>query len=177
MKGWSAKPCPGCGVPGHPIDAVCSRCRATLDAAQARARRLAAQHPALRTYRLPLDPDCYHMPSQLPRPAETALQRAVAAALLALSDRPEFRDTPFPRPEHDEPWHGSLLPGPWNRDAVSIPLTFDQATAVRALLPAIAAALHEAYQRGLAKGSDLLGQLASGTIPVALFEERSGRKP
>ncbi len=174
MKGWSQKPCPGCGQPGHPIDGVCATCRDTLDRARNRETALLARHASYRAYQLPTHADDVP-PLGLSYDQDGPLREALAAMLGALGDRPEFLGVPFPLPDDRNPY---LLPmDRWYHRALPIPLTPEQAAAVRALVPALRNALQEAYNLGLQRGHNLLAQLAAGDVTMAQFEAGVTPKP
>ena len=175
MKGWSQKPCPGCGRPGHPLDGVCATCRDTLDRAWKRETALVARHDTYRAYQLPTHADDLP-PLGLPYDHDRPVRAALAAALVALADRPEFLGVPSPPPDDRNPY--LLRPvDRWYYRALPIPLTAEQAAAVRALVPALRNALREAYNLGLQRGHNLLAQLAAGDVTMAQFEAGVTPKP
>jgi hypothetical protein len=173
MKGWSKKPCPGCGRPGHPLDGVCATCRDTLETATRQRNTLQSRHATYRMYRLPPGDD-YFPSLGLPQEADRAVRAALAAALTALTDRSEFLGVPFPPPKDGTPY---LLPVESWYEGLPVPLTPDQAAAVRALVPALRKALRDAYNLGLQRGQNLLRQLAAGDVTIAQFEAAVTPKP
>ncbi len=174
MKGWSQKPCPGCGRAGHPLDGVCATCRDTLDRAWKRETALVARHAAYRAYQLPTHADDLP-PLGLPHDHDRPVRAALATAIVALADRPEFLGVPFPWPDDHSPH--LLSTDRRYHPALPVPLTPEQAAAVRGLVPALRNALREAYNLGLQRGHNLLAQLAAGDVTMAQFEAGVTPKP
>ena len=173
MKGWSQKPCPGCGRPGHPLNDVCTACHDALESARQRQDLLVTRYPAYRTYRLPCRGTGF--PSLgLPYTLDRAVQDALAAALTALADRPELLGVSYPPASGNTQ---NLVPADRWYEALSVPLTPEQAAAVQALVPALQNAVREAYHLGLERGQALLVQLAAGDVTMARFEAAVTPKP
>ncbi|MHB1956862.1 MAG: hypothetical protein ACYCOU_24350 [Sulfobacillus sp.] len=171
--GWSKKPCPGCGTPGHRTDSVCITCAQLLRDGRRRQTEYAQRLAEYRTYELIANPRDYPG-TGLPWEHDQALCTAVGVALTALADRPELRGVRFPSPGYpeatlvrDEHSYRRITP------VIEVPLLPEQAAAVQALVPAIKQGIRTAYNLGLAEGQDLLRQLAAGHITAATFDERT----
>lgn len=178
------KPCHGCGSPRlRDADSVCAACRYTLDwAARAKSDVQLAAYTVGRQV-----PHYLHDGRMTNRPIGKALLQlclvtfpeappgmpaAQAHGPLQAWPNPPFKEW---RSENMPPVSALLRTSPDDSHygrGPAVAMTAEQADALETLHEAISAGLKQAYADGLARGQDLLRQLAAGDLTVDAFNER-----